>query len=138
MAEFILKNMVRREGLEGYFEIASAATSREELYNDIYPPAKRELDKHCIPYEKRSAVQITRDDMEYYDHIILMDSNNMRNLNRMFPELYPEKVRMLMSFAGLDEDVADPWYYGGFDKTYEDINKGCKALLEAVKGKDNK
>jgi len=130
MAEYIFKNMVKLNNQDGEFEIASAATSREEIGNDIYPPARAILRGHSIPFEKRSARQLTQADTKYYDLIVLMDENNRRNLLRMFPEIDKNKVFQLMSFAGINEDVSDPWYTDDFETAYSDITKGCAALLE--------
>lgn len=129
MAEFIMKKMVRDDGREGDFEIASAATSREEIGNDVYPPAKEELHSHGVPFQSRHARQITSADLSAYDHIFVMDSNNLRNLRRMFGEL-PAKVRPLMSLAGDPRDVADPWYTGDFESTYTDITTALSAWLQ--------
>lgn len=129
MAEFIMKKLVKDAGREDEFEIASAATSREELGNDIYPPAKSVLRSHGIPFHSRQARQISSADLSYYDHIFVMDSNNLRNLRRMFGEI-PENVRMLTSLAGELRDVADPWYTGNFEVTYNDIVSALRAYLQ--------
>lgn len=124
MGEFILKDMVRKAGREGQFEIASAAVSREELGNPVYPPARRELRKHGIDCAGKTARQITRADYEYYDRIYYMDASNARYLARMLPH-DPEKIRPL-----LNRDVADPWYTGDFGQTWEDIVEGCEKIME--------
>lgn len=129
MAEFIMKKMVRDEGREDEFEIASAATSREEIGNDIYPPAKAVLRRHEVPFQSRSARQITAADLSYYDHIFVMDSNNLRNLRRMFGDPLPAKVQPLMSLLGESRDVADPWYTGDFESTYSDITAALRSWL---------
>lgn len=133
MAEYIMKYLVIEEDLSSSFEIASCATSNEEIGNDIYPPARRALDKHKIPYEHRQARRITKNDFEYYDYIIVMDENNIRYLRYSFDENDVQKARMLLSFTRDNRDVADPWYTGGFETAYNDIYKGCKALLEYIK-----
>ena len=125
MAEFVLKDMVNKAGLADRFEIASAGVSREEYGNPMYPPARRELDKHGVPYGTRAARQITKADCGYYDHIFYMDDSNARYLHRMFPE--ETKVRPF-----LPRDVADPWYYGNFQQTWCDIYEGCKKILEEL------
>ena len=130
MAEFILKDMVEKAGRAGEFEIASAATSTEEIGNDIYPPAKRILTQKGIKFNPRQARQITRKDYEYYDYIIAMDENNLRNLRRMLGEDTEHKISLMMDYAGKHRDVADPWYTGDFETTYNDITEGCKGLLE--------
>jgi len=129
MAEFIMKDLTRKAGREDQFEIASAATSREEIGNDIYPPAKRCLSAHQIPYDRRRARQITEQDLEQFDCIILMDQNNLRNLERRFPDYPREKVSLLMSHAGKNKDVADPWYSDDFETAFRDIEEGCKGLM---------
>lgn len=129
MAEFIMKKMVRDAGREDEFEIDSAATSCEEIGNDIYPPAKDTLRKHDIPFAGRHARRITQEDYDLYDHIFIMDRNNLNWLRRMFPA--DAKVQMLMSLAGEDRDVADPWYTGDFEATYDDICRALRAFLAA-------
>ena len=133
MAEMILKEMVRQRGLENHYEIASAATSTEEIGNDIYPPAKDCLRRHGIPFTRRAARQITRRDYDYYDRIILMDQNNLRNMRRMFgTDKLTQKISLLMEWAGSSRDVADPWYTGNFEATWSDVNEGCRALLKTI------
>ncbi len=124
MGEFILKDMVKKAGRQADFDIASAATSREELGNPVYPPARRELAKHGISCAGKTARQVTVDDYRYYDRIYYMDRNNARNLARMLPA-DPEKIRPLLPW-----DVADPWYTGDFTKTWEDIFLGCQKIME--------
>lgn len=133
MAEYIMKHLVKEENLASSFEISSCATSNEEIGNDIYPPAKKVLDKHKIPYVYRQARRITKNDFEYYDYIIVMDENNIRYLRYSFDEKDVLKAKMLLSFTNDNRDVADPWYTGGFEIAYKDIYKGCKALLEYIK-----
>ncbi len=125
MGEFILKDMVRKAGLADRFEIASAAVSREELGNPIYPPARRELEKHGIPYDHRRARQITQADYDRYDRIYYMDGSNARYLSRMFPGDPAGKLRPLLA-----RDVADPWYTGDFAQTWLDICQGCREILK--------
>jgi len=132
MAEYILKDMVEKSGRADEFEIASAATSTEEIGNDLYPPARRTLFKHDIKYGYRHARQITMDDYRHYDHIIAMDENNLRNLQRLLGDDVDGKISLMMDHAGKHRDVADPWYTGDFEKTYDDITEGCKALLLAI------
>ena len=126
MAEFILKDMVAKAGRSAEFEIASVAVSREELGNPIYPPAQRELNRRGIPFDRRAARQITARDLAYFDHIYYMDSSNARYLQRLFGA-DAAKCRPLLS-----RDVADPWYCGNFDETFEDINEGCARILEEL------
>ena len=128
MAEFIMKKAVADAGLSGEYEIASAATSAEEIGNDIYPPAKETLRRHGIPFERRRARRITPEDYRHYDRIYVMDRNNLRWLERLMPD--PDgKVRLLMSIVGEGRDVADPWYTGDFDATWRDISEAVEALL---------
>ena len=125
MAEFVLKDMVAKAGLSHKFLIASAATSREELGNPVYPPARRELNRHGIRCDGHRARQITRKDLAEYDYIYYMDSYNRRNLNRMFPDFHD-----FLPF--LSRDVADPWYSGDFTQTWEDVQEGCRRILEEL------
>ena len=128
IAEFIMKDLVKREGLSDQFEIASAATSTEEIGNPVYPPARRILAEHGLSCSGKTARQMTRRDLGYYDYIILMDSNNMRNVRWMFPNEELGNVRML-----LPRNVADPWYTGNFEATWSDCVEGCTLLLEEIK-----
>ena len=131
MAEFIMKDMVSKRNLKD-FHIESCATSTEELGNDLYPPAKRCLSSHGIPFEHRSARQMTSKDYDRFDMIIAMDSWNIRNM-RYFVNGDPErKVSLMMSHCGKDGDVADPWYSGDFETTYNDITEACRALLDSL------
>ena len=128
IAEFMMKDMVKRAGIADHFEIASAATSTEEIGNPVYPPARRILAAHGLSCAGKTARQITRRDLSYYDHIILMDSNNMRNMHWMFPDEDMDNVRML-----LPRNVADPWYTGDFDATWRDCEEGITALIEELR-----
>ena len=127
MGEFILKDLVRQAGREGAFEIASRAVSREEIGNGLYPPARRELQKHGVPCEGHQARQITLEDYRHFDRIYYMDRSNLRYLQRMLPH-DPEKIRPL-----LHRDVADPWYTGDFAAAWEDILEGCQRIMEEFK-----
>lgn len=124
MGEFILRDLVSRAGRGQDFLIASAAVSREEIGNGVYPPARRELKKHGISCDGHAARQITMADYRNFDRIYYMDQSNARYLARMLPA-DPEKIRPLLS-----RDVADPWYTGDFSAAYEDILEGCKMILE--------
>ena len=126
MGEFVLKDMVHKRGLSGRFQIASAAVSTEELGNPVYPPARRELQKHGIRCDGHAAHQITRAELAEYDHIYYMDASNARYLRRLFGA-DADKCRPL-----LDRDVADPWYTGDFTQTYNDIVEGCERILEEL------
>ena len=134
MAEFILKDMVKKRGIAEQFEIASAATSTEEIWNGIgnpvYPPARKELAKHGIRCDGKRAVQLKASDYAYYDYLIGMDSMNMRNMERMTGHAAGEKMKMLLEYAGENRGITDPWYSGQFDVTYEDVVTGCTAFLD--------
>lgn len=133
MAEFILKDMVNRLDIADEFEIASSATSREEIWggvgNPVYPPAKQELAVHGISCEGKRAVQLTKDDYEKYDYLLCMDNTNLRNARRIIGNDSENKLRLLLSFTEEGGSIADPWYFGNFDRTYADIVKGCTAFL---------
>ena len=135
MAEFILKDMVKKEGLEGRFEIASAATSAEELGNPVYPPARAELAKHGISCKGKTARQLTRRDYDDWDWLIGMEDYNIRNMLRILGGDPEGKVCKLMRFAGTDEDIDDPWYTGRFGEVYGQIQRGCRGLIDAL-GRD--
>ena len=123
MAEFVMKDMVKKAGLEGKFQIASAAVSREEIGNDIYPPARRELRKHGVACDHHMAHQISSREYEEYDYIYYMDRSNARYLQRLLKDT--DKC-----FPLLPRDVADPWYTGDFTQTYRDIVEGCQKIME--------
>lgn len=129
MAEFMMKQLVRNRGLEDEFEIVSVATSTEEIGNDMYPPAQRCLRAHGVPFEHRGARQITKADFNRFDRIFVMDSNNLRWLRMLGFNEKDEKVRLLMSLVGEERDVADPWYTGDFERTYNDIAKALPRLF---------
>ena len=124
MGEYVLKDMVNKAGLSHKFHIASAAVSREELGNPVYPPARRELQRHGIGCDGHAAHQITARELEDYDLIYYMDASNARYLRRLFGDR-AGKCRPL-----LERDVADPWYSGDFTQTWLDVNEGCKRILE--------
>lgn len=132
MAEFIMKRLVCDAGREGEFEIASAATSTEEIGNAVYPPARRKLAEHGISCEGKTARQLRRDDYDRYDLLIGMDSYNICNMNRMCGGDTEGKIRLLLDYTDRPGDVADPWYTGNFDATYRDCLDGCRALLETL------
>lgn len=132
MAEFVFKDMVVKAGLGDSFYIESAATSREEIGNDTHYGTKRKLDEVGIPYTKRKARQVTKQDYIDFDYLIIMDQENGRGLNRIINGDPEGKVFKLLDFAGLDRDIADPWYTGNFDDTYDDVVLGCEALLQEL------
>ena len=136
MAEFMMKDMVSKAGLSGSIYIESAATSREEIGNDMYPPARRKLTQERIPFERRSARQITPSDYDRFDYIILMEQYNYRNAMRIFGDDPEDKVKLLLDFAGSGRDIADPWYTGNFDRTYDDLVEGLTALLHYIEEND--
>ena len=133
MAEFVLKDMVTKRGIADQFEIASAATSTEEIWNGtgnpVYPPAREELAKHGIRCDGKRAIQLKKSDYDYYDYLIGMDSMNIRNMERMTGHK-GGKISMLLEFAGSTAGIRDPWYTGCFDETYRDVVTGCNAFLE--------
>lgn len=132
MAEFIFKDMVKKKGLQEKFYIASAATSREEIGNSVYPPAKRKLKEHNISCEGKTAIQMKKSDYEKYDYIIAMEEFNIRNIFKIIKEDPEKKVYRLLDFTDKPKDIDDPWYTGDFDITYKEIVKGCEALLEKI------
>ena len=132
MAEFILKAMVKAEGLEDQYYIASAAVSAEEIGNPIYPPAKRCLTQHGVWFDPaKRARQVTPADYARFDRIICMDASNLRLIRRIIPSDPDGKIHLLMSYTGRSRDVADPWYTGDFETTFQDILEGCEAMLAA-------
>ncbi len=133
MAEFYMKHIVKRAGLEGEISVDSTATSREEIGNDTHYGTRAVLDKHSIPYTRRRARQFTVDDYFDSDLVLLMDKNNARNIRYIVPEDTDDKIRLLLEFAGENASIADPWYTGEFDTTYRDVTRGCNALLEYIK-----
>lgn len=131
MAEMVLRHMADRSGRTDVI-VDSCATSTEEIGNDIYPPAKRCLSSHDVPFTRHAARQITRHDFETYDHIYCMDHNNLRNIRRQLGNAYAdsEKLQLLMTLTGSDRDVADPWYTGDFEATYRDVVEGCEQIMK--------
>ena len=130
MAEFVIKDMVRKRGMEDRFEIASAATSREEIGNPVYPPVRRKLAEHGIACTGHRARQMTKEDYDRYDMIICMDDNNKRNIMRMTGGDPDNKISLLLDFTDRSgQQVADPWYTGNFDATWRDVTEGCEGLL---------
>ena len=130
MAEFILKALVKVRGLEDRYFIESAAVSAEETGNPIYPPAKRCLTQHGVPFDNsKRARQITGADYDRFDRIICMDSSNLRLIRRMISSDPEGKIHLLMSYTGVGRDVADPWYTGDFEEAFQDILEGCEAIL---------
>ena len=129
MAEFVMKDLVRKAGREDEFEIASAATSTEEIGNEVSPPARRKLAEHGIGCKGKTARQMTRQDYAHYDLLIGMDSWNIRNMLRICGSDPEGKIQMLMDYTRRPGDVADPWYTGDFEATWRDVLEGCQCLL---------
>ena len=136
MAEFVLKDMVRRRGLEEQFHIESRATSSEEIWggrgNPVYPPARRMLAKHGISCDGKEAQRLTRADYEDYDYIIGMDQENLRGMMRILGSDPAGKVSLLLDHTDRPGSVADPWYTGDFESTWRDVEEGCTGLLKEI------
>ena len=130
MAEFVMKNLIKKEGLEDHFLIESAATSAEEIGNSVYPPARRKLAEHGISCQGKTARQMTHSDYDRYDLLIGMDSRNIRNMRNICGGDPEGKITMLMDYTNRPGDVADPWYTGDFEATWRDVQEGCQALLQ--------
>ena len=129
MAEFIMKDLVRQAGLEDRFEIASAATSWEELGSPVYPPARRELARHGISCTGKTARRMEKADYARYDWLVGMESVNLRNMQRICGGDPEGKMVLLLSFAGDPSGIEDPWYTGRFQEVYRQIDTGCRAML---------
>ena len=129
MAEFVMKDLVKKAGLTSQFQIASAATSREEIGNLIYPPALRKLAEHGIACNGHAARQLTNGDYEKYDLLIGMDKANLRDMYRICGGDFSDKMHLLMDFTDRPGEVADPWYTGDFEATWRDVVAGCRGLL---------
>ena len=132
MAEFVMKDIVEKAGLSHEFEIASAATSTYEIGNPVYPPARQKLAEHGIDCKGKTARQITKRDYDYYDYIVAMDQSNIRNLKNMLNNDPQGKISLLMDYPSRPADVADPWYTGDFQATWDDVSEGCEALLKFI------
>ena len=132
LAEFLMKDLVKKAGREKEFEIASAATSTEELGSPVYPPVRRMLAARGISCSGKYARQMTRQDYDRWDHLICMDSRNLRYLSRIIGSDPEGKVSLLLQHAGSDRDVADPYYSGDFQATWDDVLEGCQALLREL------
>ena len=133
MAEFIMKDMVEKAGLQDEFYIESAATSTEEIGNEVYPPAKRKLAEHGISCKGKTARQMKRRDYERFDLIIGMDEWNIRNMTRICGGDPEGKIRKLLDYTNRKGDVADPWYTGNFEATWQDVTEGCECLLKLLR-----
>ena len=135
MAEFIFKALANAYGMAEHFYVESAAVSTEEIGCGIYPPARRCLTQHGVPFDNaKTARQVTRQDYAKFDRIICMDSSNLRRIRRIIPDDPEGKIHLMMSYAGSGRDVADPWYTGDFETTFHDILNACQAMLSQLKG----
>ena len=134
MAEFIMKDLVKQAGKDREFTIASAATSREELGNPVYPPVRRMLRQHGIDCSGKTARQITPEDYTRFDLLIGMDHANLRNMQRFFQGDPDQKLHLLLEYTNRPGEVADPWYSGDFDAGWRDIYAGCQGLLAQLCG----
>ena len=133
MAEFVMKDLVKQAGLESQFRIDSAATSREELGNPVYGPARRKLAEHGISCGGHRARQLQSQDYSQYDLLIGMDQANIRNMGRICGGDPQRKIHLLLDYAGrLGQEVADPWYTGDFETAWQDISQGCQGLLKKL------
>ena len=132
MAEFVMKALVKEAGKENDFLIESAATSTEEIGNDIHYGTRQILIQNNIPFSKRHARQITKDDYSFYNFLIAMDEENVYYMKRKWDNDPADKIKLLLEFAGKSRDIADPWYTGNFGQTYHDVLEGCTALLEKL------
>ena len=135
MAEFVLKDMVKKAGLSSGFHIESAAVSAEELGNPVYPPARRELAAHGISCQGKTARLMTRADYDRFDLLVCMDSANLRRMERICVGDPQGKMSRLLNHTAYPGDVADPWYTGDFSRTWQDVEAGCRALLEKLREK---
>jgi protein-tyrosine phosphatase len=132
MAEYVMKDIVGKKGLSKFFHIESAATSTEEIGNEVYPPAKRKLAENGISCKGKTARQMTRNDYEKFDLLIGMDEWNIRNMTRICGGDQEGKIHKLLDYTSRKGDVADPWYTGNFDATWRDVTEGCQRLLETL------
>lgn len=135
MAEFIMKDLVQKAGLEAQFHIESAATSTEEIGNPVYPPARQKLAEHGIRCAGKTARQLQKSDYQAFALLIGMDRANIRNMNRICGGDPENKIHPLMEYAGRSGDVDDPWYTGDFETTWQDVLAGCQGLLEQLQRK---
>lgn len=136
MAEYVMKDLVKREGVEDVFSIASAATSTEEIGNGVYPPARRKLQEHGISCTGHAARQLRQSDYQAYDLLIGMDQANLCNMLRICGGDPEGKISLLMDHTSRKGEVADPWYTGDFETTWQDVLEGCQGLLEELKERE--
>ena len=133
MAEFVMKDLVKKAGLASEFHIESAATSTEEIGNSVYPPARRKLAEHGIGCAGKTARQLRRGDYAQWDYIVGMDEANRRNMNRICGGDPEGKITLLLDHTSHTREVADPWYTGNFERTWQDVLEGCTALLSKIR-----
>ena len=136
MGEFIMKDLVQKAGLQTKFYIESAATSTEEIGNVVYPPARRKLAEHGIGCAGKTARQLLREDYLKWDYLVGMDEANRRNMNRICGGDPEGKISLLLDHTPRPREVADPWYTGDFERTWQDVLEGCTALLEEIREKE--
>ena len=130
MAEFVFKDMVKKRGIADKFYIASAATSTDEIGNDIHYGTKNKLREAGVPFEKRHARQMTRGDYAKFDFLLGMDTPNIRNMTRISGGDNDNKIKRLLEFTERGGDIADPWFTGNFDVTYDDVVEGCEGFID--------
>lgn len=138
MAEFVMKDLVKKTGLEAQFHIESAATSTEEIGNPVYPPAKRKLAEYGIDCTGKTARQLKNSDYDQYDLLIGMDRANLRNMHRICGGDFAGKLHLLMDYTDHPGDVADSWYTDDFETTWRDVLEGCEGLLELLRSREGK
>ena len=129
MGEYILKDMVKKEGLEDRFYIASAAAHRDEIGSPVYPPARRKLGEMGISCRDKRAILMTREDYDRYDLLLGADHYNIRDMKRICGGDPKDKIRLVLDFTDRPRDISDPWYIGDFDATADDLVRGCRGLL---------
>lgn len=134
MAEYVMKDLVEKRGLDDVFFIDSAATSREEIGNGVHYGTRQKLKQAGIYCGNHRARQMTKEDYDKFDYLIGMDSANIRNMSCILGSISTEKVFRLLDFTERKGDIADPWYTGNFDATYDDVCEGCEALLSHILG----
>lgn len=132
MAEFVMKDMLKKNGLSDRVSAASAATSTEEIGNPVHRGTREVLNRYGINTDGKKAVRLKRRDYETYDYLIGMDDWNIRNMLRITGGDPDGKIHKLLEYAGRDGDIADPWYSGNFERTYEDVKAGCEGLLKLL------
>ena len=139
MAEFIFMDITKKNGVADRFIVSSSATSTEEIYrgigNPVYPPARRKMAEHGLSCAGKTARRMTREDYEEYDLLVGMDRMNYRNMHRICGEDPERKIHLLMDYTNRPGEVADPWYTGDFEETWQDVSEGCRGLLEKLEQK---